>query len=218
MSDNHGTAARTTGPLLALTASDLMSPDVVTISQDTPLRTAAELFSRRHIPEAAVVDADGRCVGMLTATDLLHWALEGAPADEDVPRAACLYQVRGQLLGGPDAVICTAAPGSCPLQQMRATTAGRHTAVCLLPDAVVNDWQQSRRVPVHAVGRCRTADVATVGVETPLSVLARTLIEAHLDRLIVVDDQHRPIGIVSCTDVLAALPAAPAPRWALEPA
>ena len=62
--------AATTRPLLALTASDLMNRDVVTISQDTPLRAAAELFFQRQIGEAAVVDADGRCVGMLSATDL----------------------------------------------------------------------------------------------------------------------------------------------------
>ena len=63
--------AATTGPLLALTASDLMSPDVVTISQDAPLRAAAELFFQRQVGEAAVVDADGRCVGVLSATGLM---------------------------------------------------------------------------------------------------------------------------------------------------
>ena len=67
--------AATTRPLLALTASDLMNRDVVTISQDTPLRVAAELFLRQQIGEATVVDAAGRCVGLLSATDLLHWAL-----------------------------------------------------------------------------------------------------------------------------------------------
>jgi hypothetical protein len=34
--------AATTGPLLALTASDLMSRDVITIWQDTPRRAAAD--------------------------------------------------------------------------------------------------------------------------------------------------------------------------------
>ena len=49
-----------------------------------------------------------------------------------------------------------------------------------------------------------TAD-ATVEAEAPLSVLARALIDAHVHRLIVVDQQHGPIGIVSRLDVLAAL-------------
>jgi CBS domain-containing protein len=182
-----------------------MRRDVTTISQDTPLRVAAELFFRRHVGEAAVVDADGQCVGMLSATDLLRWALQGAGAPEDVPPPACPYQVKGRLLTGEDAVICTRAPGSCPLQELRPMTAGRHTAVCLLWNELVSDWQQvSRSGHVSAV-RSLTADVPTVGAEAPLSVLARAAIDARVHKLIVVDHQQRPIGTVSCLDVLAAL-------------
>ena len=112
--------AATTRPLLALTASDLMNRDVVTISQDTPLRAAAELFFQRQIGEAAVVDAAGRCVGLLSATDLIRWALgEARGGAEDVPPPACPYQVKGRLLTGADAVICTRTEGSCPLQELR---------------------------------------------------------------------------------------------------
>jgi CBS domain-containing protein len=197
----------TTRPLLAQTASDLMSRDVVTISQDTPLRTAAELFSQRHIGEAAVVDAGGRCVGLLSATDLIRWALgEARGGAEDVPPRACPYQVKGRLLTGGDAVICTRSHGSCPLQDIRPMTGGRHTAVCLLGDGPVSDWQQvSGGVPASAVRRYLTADVPTVGAEAPLSVMARMVTEAHVHRLIVVDQEHRPIGTVSGLDVLAAL-------------
>jgi CBS-domain-containing membrane protein len=198
--------AATTRPLLALTVSDLMNRDVVTISQDTPLRVAAELFCQRHIGEAAVVDAAGRCVGLLSAADLIRWALGEARGGEDVPPPACPYQVKGRLLTGGDAVICTRAPGSCPLQEVRGMTGGRRTAGCLLRGGPVSDWQQvSGGVPASAVWRYMTADVATIGAEVPLSVLARTVIEAHAHRLIVVDQEHRPIGTVSCLDVLAAL-------------
>jgi CBS domain-containing protein len=197
----------TTRPFLALTASDLMSREVVTLSQDTPLRAAAELFFREQIEEAAVVDADGRCVGRLSATDLLHWALDEARgAAEDSPPPACPYQVRGRMLTGADAVICTLPEGTCSLQELRATTGGRHTAVCLLHDGLVSDWQQaSGGAPAGAVGRYMTADVGTVGAEVPLSVLARVVIDFHVHRLIVVDEQHRPIGTVSCPGVLTAL-------------
>jgi CBS domain-containing protein len=199
--------AVTTRPLLALTASDLMNRDVVTISQDTPLREAAELFFQRHIDEAAVVDAAGRYVGLLSATDLLHWALgEARRAPEDVPPPACPYLVKGRLLTGEAALICTRAQGSCPLQELRPMTGGRHTAVCLLRDGPVSDWQQvSGGVPANAVRRYLTANVPTVGAEAPLSVLARAVIDAHVPGLVVVDEQHRPLGTVSCLDVLTAL-------------
>ena len=116
------------------------------------------------------------------------------------------------MLTGEDAVICMLAQGSCPLQELRPMTGGRHTAVCLLRDGPVSDWQQvSGGVPASAVRRYLTADVPTVGAEAPLSVLARTVIEAHVHRLIVVDQGHRPIGTVSCLDVLAPSPR-PVPR------
>jgi CBS domain-containing protein len=50
-----------------------------------------------------------------------------------------------------------------------------------------------------------TADVVTAGPQTPLPELARTMIDAQIYRVIVVNRQHRPIGIVSITDILAAL-------------
>jgi CBS-domain-containing membrane protein len=196
----------TTRPLLALTASDLMSRDFVTISQDMPFRAAVELFFQRQIGEAAVVDADGRCVGMLSATDLLRWNLQGAGGPEEVPPPACPYQVRGRLLTGADAMICTRSPGSCPLQEMRPMTGGRHTAVCQLRGGLVSDWQQgSKDVSACTVRRCMTADGGTVGAEAPLSALARAVVDAQAHRLIVLDEQHRPIGTVSRLEVLAAL-------------
>ena len=197
----------TTRPLLALTASDLMSPGVVTVSQDTPLGEAAELLFRRQVGEAAVVDSDGRCVGTLSATALIRWALgEAGGADGDAPPPVCSYQVKGRLLTGEDAVICMRVQGSCPMQELRAMTGGRHTAVCLLRGGLVSDWQQvPAGVPAGAVRRHMNAGVGTVGSEAHLSALARAVVDAHAHSLIVVDEQHRPIGAVSQLDVLAAL-------------
>src|SRR5262245_25611235 len=195
----------TTRPLLALTAFALMNRDVVTISQDTPPRAAAELFFQQQIGEAAVVDSDGRCVGMLSATDLVRWALGEAGGAQDVQPPACPYQVKGRLLTGENAVICTRAQGSCPLQEVRPMTGGRHTAVCLLRDGLVSDWQEvSSGVPANPVRRYLTAG-STVEAEARLSALARAVVDVQVPTLIVVDEQHRPIGTVSRLDVLEAL-------------
>lgn len=187
--------AVTTGPLLAPTASDLMSRDVATIPQDTPLRAAAELFFRRQIDEAAVVDSQGRCVGVLSASDLICWGLGEAPGGAEDVKPDCRYQVKGRLLTGQEALICTLAEGGCPLQEVRSMKGGCHTAVCLLRGAPA---------PAAAVRHYATAD-STVGAEASLSELARAVSEGHAHCLIVVDEQHRPVGIVSCLDVLAAL-------------
>jgi CBS-domain-containing membrane protein len=197
--------AVTAEQLVALTASDLMSRDVVMLFLDTPLHAAAELLCQKQVGEAVVVDTDGWCVGELAATDLIHWILRGSRAAADVPSPACSYQVKGRLLTGEVAVICTRAPGSCPLQELRPMTGGRHTAVCLLRDGVVNGGPMAAGVGAAGAVRPYMTAAATVGAEAPLSVLARAVFDGHVHRVIVVDEQHRPIGTVSCLDVLAAL-------------
>jgi CBS domain-containing protein len=196
----------TTKPLLALTTSDLMSRDVITIPHEMSLRAAAHLLFQNQISGAPVVDADGRCIGVLSATDLVHWVEDGGHGAEDVPLPACPDQVEGRLLSGEQTVICTRAKGICPLQEMRPTTGGRHTAVCLLPGGVHSDWQQvTRNLPASAVSRYMTADVVTVGLQTPLPKVARTMIDAHIHRVMVVDEERRPIGVVSSADLVAAM-------------
>jgi hypothetical protein len=129
-------------PHVTLTAADLMSRDVVSVSQDMALGAAAELFCRQQLGEAAVVDADGRCVGILSATDLIRASLPRSRGAEDLPLPACPYQARGRLVTGADTLICTRTQGSCPLQQLQPLMGGRHTAICRLRDELVNDWQQ----------------------------------------------------------------------------
>lgn len=196
----------TTRPLLTQTAAELMSREVITIPEDMSLRVAAHLLFRHQIGGAPVVDAEGRCIGVLSATDFVHWAEDGAQGAEDALLPSCPYQTKGHLLNGDEVVLCTLAEGSCCLQEMRPTTCGRHSAVCRQSTGVLTDWQQvTDKLPVSAVRRYMTADVVTVGPETLLPELARTMLDAHIHRVIVVDEQRRPIGIVSSTDILAAL-------------
>jgi CBS domain-containing protein len=69
-------------PLLALTATDLMIAPVMTIPQETSLREAAHLLSRSHISGAPVVDAEGRCLGVLSSSDFVTWADKGGETGE----------------------------------------------------------------------------------------------------------------------------------------
>jgi CBS domain-containing protein len=69
-----------TGPLLALTAADLMISPVVTIPQGTSLREAARLLHKADISGAPVVDPRGRCIGVLSSSDFVTWA--GAEGEE----------------------------------------------------------------------------------------------------------------------------------------
>jgi CBS domain-containing protein len=189
-----------------------MTSPVEVIPHNTSLRSAARLLVRARISGAPVVDAEGRCVGVLSANDFVRWTEEGALSAEDAPLPACPYQQKGRLLTGQEAVICVMAEGSCPWQTTQPTTGGRHAALCRLPSGVYSDWQQViRNLPRSAVRRYMTSDVVTVGQEMSLPQLARTMADARIHRVIVVDEQHRPTGIVTSMDILAAVAQADAP-------
>lgn len=154
--------AVTNRPFLSLTAEDLMTRTVETIPQEMSLRAAARLLSQARISGAPVVDADGRCVGVLSATDFMHWAEKGGPALEALP----------------------ARPGCC------------HA-----------DWQvmETESLPQDEVRQYMTADVVTVPPDMRITELARQLLDAHIHRVLVVDEQRWPVGVVSSTDILAAV-------------
>jgi CBS domain-containing protein len=64
-----------------------MSREVKVIPQDMPLPAAARLLCEAHISGAPVVDNDGRCIGVLSATDFVHRARdEGSRAAPGLPQ------------------------------------------------------------------------------------------------------------------------------------
>lgn len=79
--------------------------------------------------------------------------------------------------------------------------------VCAEPHCVLMDWQivELEKVPTYPVRQLMTADPVTVTPDTPIRVLARRMLDAHIHRVIVVDKRQRSIGIVSSMDILAAL-------------
>lgn len=61
---------------------DIMTTDVVTVTPDATLRDVMELFARRHISGAPVVQG-GRVVGVISASDVVGFAgtLPGVPTE-----------------------------------------------------------------------------------------------------------------------------------------
>jgi CBS domain-containing protein len=167
------------------------------IPRQMSVRKAAYRLYRSKSAGAPVVDEKGRCVGMLLVRDILRWIQAGCPEAVVDPGNACPYQIRGRLLTGDAAVICTLADGSCPFQEVQPTTAGRHTEVCMR--------QENEASPFGALPKYMTTDRVTVGPETRLPDLMHRMFATHTDRLVVVDDQKRPVGAVSATDILAAI-------------
>jgi CBS domain-containing protein len=145
--------------LSVLTASDLMSRSVVLVPKEMSLCAAARLLCQAHVSGAPVVDVHGRCIGVLSTTDFLHYA-ETAKSRRDphLTEAVHAWQIVAE-----------------------ETPSGE----------LVADYM--------------TRDPVTVPPHTPIRQLARMMVDAHIHRIIVVDKEQRPIGIVSSTDILAAV-------------
>jgi len=148
-------------PLSAMTARELMSHEVIVVPQHMSLQAAARLLAESQISGAPVVDGEGRCVGVLSGSDFVHWAR----GDRHAEKISCA------------------------------------------PVCVCSDWQmvEVESLPEDEVRFHMTADPVTARPETSVLDLARMMLDAHIHRVIVVDTQSRPIGIVASTDFVAAV-------------
>lgn len=144
-------------PLLTRKADDLMSRTVVLVPKEMSLFGAAHLLAQAKVSGAPVVDDEGRCIGVLSTTDFLHFAEKGKGAPPTY-ESVCSWQIVESQAGSAD----------------RVADYMNHDPVCVAPHTTIGD-------------------------------IARMMIDAHIHRVIVVDAVRHPIGIVSSTDILAAV-------------
>lgn len=196
-----------TQSLRALTAGKLMSFEVVTIPESLPIRDAARRLAGARVSGAPVVDESGRCVGVLSVSDIARWATWPSVSPSG-PSRTCSYWEHGRGAAGEDLAVCQLAPGACALQRRQAGPNGKPLTACTQPHGVcVGEWQvlEPGKSSDGTVREFMTPDPVTVPADTPIRTLTRMMIDASVHRVIVIDDAGRPVGIVSSTDVLAAV-------------
>lgn len=54
-----------------MNAKDIMNKQVITVKEDMSIKALADLFVKKNIGGAPVVDADGKLIGMVTEGDLV---------------------------------------------------------------------------------------------------------------------------------------------------
>jgi CBS-domain-containing membrane protein len=187
----------TAEPVHALTAGDLMHKVLAVVPRQMLMRQAVRLIQQVGAGEAPVVDEHGRYVGMLSPADAFRWVAAGCPETVVGPVFTCPYQVRARLLNGDEAVICILGAVSCPFQAVQPTTAGRHSEICMR--------QGTEPSPFGTWSSYVTTNVVTVRHALLLPDLVRQLIDARADRVVVLDECDRLIGIVSATEVLSVV-------------
>jgi CBS domain-containing protein len=200
----------TNRPLQALCAADLMDPAVPQLLENMAMGDAARLLVQKQTGAAPVVDGQGTCVGVLSATDFVRLAVNGAELGKllspPLP-VACPFQVKRRLAGDEELTQCLLPPGVCPVQATPKKPGAEELVICTQPHCVLTDWQlvEVENVPEREVRRFMTPNPVTARPATSIHALARMMIDAHIHRIIVVDEEQKPIGIVSNANILAAL-------------
>ena len=143
----------------------------------------------------------------LTAADLMSRDVVTIPQHLSLRKAAHLLS-SANVTGAPvidGRGVCVgviSATDFIHLAEMESSPKTRERSEC-----VCSEWQviEVENLPTDEVCCFMTPDPVTVTAETEITELARMMLDAHIHRVIVVDAQRRPVGIVSTTDMLAAI-------------
>ncbi|MGB7069712.1 MAG: CBS domain-containing protein [Pyrinomonadaceae bacterium] len=75
---------------LDLTAADIMTPNVITVTPDTALEECCNLMEEKQIRRVAVIDEKGACCGIIAQADIANNASERKTAEvvQEVSKAA----------------------------------------------------------------------------------------------------------------------------------
>jgi len=143
----------------------------------------------------------------LTAGDLMSQEVVMIPQHLSVRKAAHLLS-NANVTGAPvidGRGVCVGVISATDFIHL-ADVEGR-SAKTTGSQCVCSEWQvvELDNLPSDEVCCYMTRDPVTVRNKIGITELARMMIDAHIHRVIVVDDQHRPVGVVSSTDVLAAV-------------
>ncbi len=145
----------------------------------------------------------------LTAEDLM--SRDVIAIQEEMPLAAAARVLsRAQISGAPvvdTTGVCVGVVSATDFLRLANRDMRVAPVTCATPHCVCSDWQllEIHELPVDEVRRHMTPDPVTVRPGTSVGEVARLMLDAHIHRVIVVDAKGRPIGIVSSTDLIAAI-------------
>ena len=192
--------------LFDLTAADLMTPVAVTLRDYTPLREAAETLFRAGVHGAPVVNALGECTGVLSVTDLARWASRRTSPPPTRPQT-CMYQETYREVRGVETQLCNLPAGACSFQAPKKLADGTVAQACREPHCVCTEWQtvEMETLPAEDVRHYMTSGPVTVEPEATIGEVGKAMLDAGVQRVIVLGPDRRPAGVVSTTDLVAAL-------------
>jgi CBS domain-containing protein len=154
-------------------AGEIMTQEVACLRACDRLADAVNLFLREQISGAPIVDEEGVCVGVLSATDIVSFEEKR----EKAPNSG--FRTTRRWFDSWD----------CGTEWWREFGKITSEIQPRLEDCVTGYM---------------TRDLVSVTEDTPLGVVLRQMVDAHVHRVLVLDRSRRLLGIVTTMDVLAA--------------
>lgn len=148
-------------------------------------------------------------LALMTAADLMSRDLVMLPMNMSLRSAAHLLS-QARISGAPVIDEKGQCVGVLSAMDFLRWSEVEHAETANPPGCACNpvcDWQvpEEEAIPHESVRDHMTPDPVTIPPETTVGQLARMMIDAHIHRVVVVDEQRRPVGIVTSTDILAAV-------------
>ena len=151
----------------------------------------------------------GKPFSALTAEDPMSRDVVTVRQEMSLPTVARLLS-RAHITGAPvvDALgVCVGVISASDFLCLADPDRHGDPSRCTAPQCACSEWQvmDVSELPPDEVRQHMTADPVTVSPTTPVGQLAQKMLDAHIHRVIVVDGKGRPIGVVSSTDLIAAI-------------
>jgi CBS domain-containing protein len=176
-----------------LRVKNVMTREVFTFGEDTPVAETLDILTQRRIGGAPVVDSEGRVLGIVTNSDIINLLKRQAEAVRKSEK----------------------------MEEKHEGSPGRESVVLDILSFATLDWfwylwnrryvenefreLESEMLSGITVKEIMTSKVVTVREDEPLSVVPRLMNRYSINRIPVVDVKNHLKGIVARADIVRAL-------------
>lgn len=213
--------------------SEVMTRQVVTLAPQTSVAQAWEQMLEQNIKAMPVVDEDRKVLGMLTDEDLMHRAnvqqhlsvavrldaetlkrqiaqLRASPLTvaDVMTKPAITIQI-GESLGAAAARMAKHNIKRLPVVDEDGKLVGVVSRVDILRQVLATEVRSKKYPPpagsLRTVQQVMFSEIPVVALDADLAMIIAAMVEAGLRRVVVVDDEGHPVGLISDSDVVSRI-------------
>lgn len=213
--------------------SEVMTRQVVTLAPQRSVAQAWEQMLEQNIKAMPVVDEDRKVLGMLTDEDLMHRAnvqqhlsvavrldaetlkrqiaqLRASPLTvaDVMTKPAITIQI-GESLGAAAARMAKHNIKRLPVVDEDGKLVGVVSRVDILRQVLATEVRSKKYPPpagsLRTVQQVMFSEIPVVALDADLAMIIAAMVEAGLRRVVVVDDEGHPVGLISDSDVVSRI-------------